>query len=44
MTDPALQPAFHAWADRNWTNLSNRFRDALAKPLDLIDRFVERYR
>jgi hypothetical protein len=42
--DPALQPTLREYAVRKKAETIRRARDLLARPLEFIDRFVERFR
>jgi hypothetical protein len=42
--DPAFRADFDAWLERVQAALLTRVRSALARPLELIDEFVEQFR
>jgi hypothetical protein len=42
--DPALQPSLREYVERKRAETIRRVRDLLARPLEYIDRFVERFR
>jgi len=41
--DPAFRSEFEAWIESGQQYLTQRARDALARPLELIDELVERF-
>jgi len=42
--DPALQPALRDYTERKKAETVRRARELLARPLEFIDRLVERFR
>lgn len=44
VTDPAYRPAMMEWTYRKRDETIQRFRDMMARPLELIDDWVESFR